>query len=139
MFSEYIYKSSNTSASVSTSDPLLDFKIKLSQLQRVKDTTNGGHIYMIQEREFVNAQLPIYKIGKSTRIVHRMPSYPKDSRVYSIMYTGYNVHRIESMIIDYFDALFVNRTDIGREYYQCNNALEMIRSLSLLFPLITSV
>ena len=46
-----------------------------------------GHIYVVKEREFIKTNENIYKIGRSKNIVRRMPSYPKDSLIYSIMYS----------------------------------------------------
>lgn len=84
------------------------------------DSKNYGHIYMIKEREFVNANLNVYKIGKSTKIVNRMPSYPKNSLIYFIVYVPYDVHKIEKILISECDKNFIQRQDIGREYYECN-------------------
>ena len=84
------------------------------------DIKDYGHIYIIQEREFVNTQQPIYKIGKSIKIVNRMPSYPKNSLIYNIIYVPFNVNKIEKVLINECDKHFIQRSDIGREYYECD-------------------
>lgn len=76
-----------------------------------------GHIYIIKEREFIKTKEPIYKIGKTKNIKNRMPSYPKDSRVYVMYYTD-DIHTMEKDLIKTFDRLFIKRTDIGHEYYE---------------------
>lgn len=78
-----------------------------------------GHIYVVKEREFLKTNENIYKIGRSKNIVNRMPSYPKSSRIYTILYVK-DVVEVEKYIIDRFDGLFIKRTDIGSEYYECD-------------------
>lgn len=74
-------------------------------------------MYLIKEREFLKTHENIYKIGKTTNIKNRMPSYPKDSRVYVIFYCT-NIHEAEKALIQAFDVQFKKRTDIGAEYYE---------------------
>ena len=83
------------------------------------NTTRGfpGHLYMIKEREFVKTNENVYKIGKSTSIKSRMPSYPKNSIIYGIVYSS-DVHKAEKDLIRHFDGRFKRRPDIGREYYE---------------------
>lgn len=76
-----------------------------------------GHLYMVKEREFIKTKENVYKIGKSTSIKSRMPSYPKDSVIYGIVYS-LDVHKAEKDLIKHFDGLFKKRPDIGREYYE---------------------
>ena len=78
-----------------------------------------GHIYVIKEREFLKTNENIYKIGRSKSIINRMPAYPKNSRIYSILYVK-DVNEVEKFMIDRFDKLFVKRVDIGNEYYECS-------------------
>jgi len=87
----------------------------------LEDKTNPGHIYMIQEREFIKTNENIYKIGKSKNIVNRMPAYPKQSKIFMIFYTPYNVNKLEKYIIENCDKMFICRGDIGREYYECTS------------------
>lgn len=75
-----------------------------------------GHLYLIKEREFIKTKENVFKIGKTTNIKNRMPAYPKDSRVYVIMYAQ-DIHTVEKKLIEHFDTSFTKRTDIGHEYY----------------------
>lgn len=72
---------------------------------------------MVKEREFIKTDEAIYKIGKSTNIKSRMPSYPKNSIIYGIVYSC-DVHKAEKDLIRHFDERFKQRPDIGREYYE---------------------
>lgn len=85
-----------------------------------------GYLYMIKEREFIKTHENIFKIGKTTNIKHRMPAYPKDSRVYVIMYCATDIHVVEKKIIEHFDAQFTKRTDIGHEYYFAESESDII-------------
>ena len=80
---------------------------------------NDGHIYIVKEREFIKTNENVFKIGRSKNVVHRMPGYPKNSRIYSIVYAP-NVNEVEKQLIDHFDQIFIKRTDIGNEYYECS-------------------
>jgi len=77
-----------------------------------------GFIYLICEREFLKTNEKIYKIGKTINIKNRMPSYPKDSRLYLCFYCTTNIDTIEKDLILSFDVMFLKRTDIGSEYYE---------------------
>jgi len=93
----------------------------------------SGHIYVVKEREFIKTKENIYKIGKSTCIKNRMPSYPKDSSILIIIQTGsYDVHDIEKQFIRNMDKLFIKRTDIGTEYYECEQGEIMGECMLLL-------
>lgn len=92
--------------------------IEPSRVRKVIRSTHPGHLYLIKEREFIKTKENIYKIGKTTNIKNRMPSYPKDSRVYVIYYCASDIHKVEKELIKEFDKLFKKRTDIGSEYYE---------------------
>lgn len=98
--------------------------------QKVDPLKTDGHIYVVKEREFIKTKENIYKIGRSKNIVNRMPSYPKSSRIYTIMYVK-DVKEVEKFIIDRFDGLFIKRTDIGNEYYECDED-ELMRECSMI-------
>ena len=78
-----------------------------------------GHLYLIQEREFINTDKPIYKIGMSKNIDSRMKHYPKKSKLILIIESN-DVRNDENKLKKVFDEKFKNRTDIGREYYEGN-------------------
>ncbi len=85
-----------------------------------------GYIYIIQEREFIKTKEPIYKIGKTVNMKYRMPAYPKNSCLYLCFYCTTNINIVETYFIDVFDQQFINRSDIGREYYE-GDLWKMIR------------
>jgi len=89
-----------------------------------------GYIYLICEREFLKTNEKIYKIGKTINIKHRMPQYPKDSRLYLCFYCTTNIDTIERNLISSFNLLFIKRSDIGAEYYEGDVTL-MIRHMIL--------
>jgi hypothetical protein len=70
-----------------------------------------------------------------------MPSYPKNSRIVLIFHTKqFDVHRIEKELIARFDALFIQRTDIGREYYEGDvNAIveETVKLMNVVYSSVT--
>lgn len=92
--------------------------VELSRVQKIFQGSNPGHLYLIKEREFLKTKENIYKIGKTKDIKHRMPSYPKDSRVYVIYYCASDIHKVEKELIKEFDKKFKKRIDIGNEYYE---------------------
>lgn len=87
-----------------------------------------GFIYIIQEREFINARLNIYKIGYSESIARRLPQYPKESELKFCVQTR-NFVAFERAVIKRFDVQFKLRSDIGREYYE-GDLCDMIISIA---------
>jgi hypothetical protein len=102
-----------------------------NELQRIKNTSivpkseTEHHIYIIHEREFVNTGQPIYKIGKTTKSIKRLSQYPKDSKL-KLLLAVENCHESEKLLIVKFDEMFVNKAEIGREYYE-GELKEMIK------------
>lgn len=89
-----------------------------SRNKNMETYKTGGKIYLLREREFINKDEPVYKIGK-TRLegLKRFNGYPKGSELLLNMEcTDCDVH--ETILIKLFDQLFINRKDIGREYYE---------------------
>lgn len=79
-----------------------------------------NYIYLIKEREFINSGEPIYKIGKSKQEnAKRFSSYPKGSLlIYQKICSDCNTLELE--IINEFRIKFINRKDIGSEYFEGN-------------------
>ena len=107
-------------------DPIKELRLQLDDLQKVVDSRVTSllpkkeivhHVYIIHEREFVNSGQPIYKIGKTVNPKSRMGSYPKGSNI-KILLDVNDCHESEKLLIAKFDETFVNRPDVGREYYQ---------------------
>jgi hypothetical protein len=78
----------------------------------------NGHLYLIKEREFIKTNENIFKIGKSKNIKNRMPSYPKDSVLYYICFCR-DIDIVEKFMIAHFSTVFIQRQDIGTEYFEC--------------------
>ena len=77
-------------------------------------------IYLLIEREFLQSNLPIYKIGRSSQENDkRIKQYPKGSRLICLI----NVEDskiMEKEIISLFKHKYVQRRDIGSEYFEGN-------------------
>ena len=74
-------------------------------------------VYLLQEREFTKSGENIYKIGKTTRPSERIKGYPKGSILF-LNLPCENCDEMEKLLIKTFDEQFINRPDVGREYYQ---------------------
>ena len=84
-------------------------------------TENAPHfMYLLQEREFVNAQKQIYKIGKTKKgIVDRIKGYPKGSIV-SLVVECDDCDKCEKELLKIFKTNYKQQTDIGLEYFEGN-------------------
>lgn len=79
---------------------------------------NTQYVYLIQEREFINSNQPIYKIGKTKQINNlRFNSYPKGSRLLSQLCCK-DCDETERQIISLFDKKYKRHIEIGREFYE---------------------
>lgn len=79
---------------------------------------NGNYCYIIQEREFIKTKESIYKIGKTAKgCCKRFKKYPKGSILILLLKVDC-CDIIENKIINIFDYKFIQRKDIGREYYE---------------------
>jgi uncharacterized C2H2 Zn-finger protein len=81
------------------------------------DDSDNGHIYLLQEREFIKTNEPIYKIGKSIEVTSRLKNYPKGSNIIAVFPVS-NVQKTESYLIGKFCKSFIRRLDIGHEYFE---------------------
>lgn len=78
------------------------------------------YVYLLKEREFVKTNENIYKIGKSTQInLSRFSQYPNGSILYFQMICK-DCNKIERNVINKFRVKYINRTDIGHEYFEGN-------------------
>lgn len=83
------------------------------------------YIYLVHVREFLNASLPIYKIGMSTKENYmRFNQYPKGSHLLFQM-KCIDCVTMERQLIALFSEKFTCRKDIGSEYFE-GNCDEMI-------------
>ena len=79
-----------------------------------------SYIYLLREREFFRLNEDIYKIGKTEQEPNnRLAGYPKGTEVVLFMNTR-DCHTKEGAIIDIFKKIFIQRTDVGKEYFEGN-------------------
>ena len=81
---------------------------------------SSGFIYLLQEREFIILNQPIYKIGRTSQHgLTRFYQYPKNSKL--ILYSDcIDCVKIEKELINLFNTKFKKRNDIGNEYFEGN-------------------
>ena len=91
----------------------------------VRNPEKAGYLYMIREREFCRLEENVYKIGRSYHFEKRFSSYPKGSEIISCVFVQ-DQYKEERNLIREFDGKFIQRSDIGREYYE-GDRQEMIR------------
>ena len=91
-------------------------------------TTN--YIYLLQEREFIKTKEPIYKVGMTKKENHeRFNQYPKGSVLLFQMICN-DCKNIEKHLINIFKEKFIQRKDIGNEYFEgeYKNMIDIIYS-----------
>lgn len=77
-----------------------------------------SYIYLLREREFLRLNENIYKIGKTEQEPNnRLSGYPKGTEVILFINTD-NCHTMEDKLIYIFKNIFIQRTDIGKEYFE---------------------
>lgn len=82
------------------------------------ESCSSHYIYLIQTREFIKTNEPVYKIGKTTQAgMNRMKQYPKGSRIILFMKCK-NCHDLERIIKEKFIKKYRIRRDIGSEYFE---------------------
>lgn len=98
----------------------LDKVQKSAKLDKDNAYKDGpGHIYIFQEREFITLNQPIYKIGKTRDVIQRYGQYPKGTKVMFCVEVD-KVLESEGKLITMLREKFINRKDIGREYFEAN-------------------
>ena len=86
------------------------------------------YIYLIQEREFINAKKEIYKPGRTAQENgKRFASYPKDSKLL-LQIACKDCLMTENIILKQFKEKYKQRKDIGREYFE-GNSEEMMNDI----------
>jgi hypothetical protein len=107
-------------------------QIKNKPIIQKKKSDTKGFIYIIHEREFVNSGNNIYKIGKTKSIKNRMSGYSKNSDILDITSVE-NCLEAERYLIYKFKDHYINRTDIGNEYFQgdVSSMVKLIHEYSL--------
>lgn len=76
-----------------------------------------GYIYVILTREFLNNKQSVLKIGYTKNIITRFADYPKGSKLALAIFTD-NVKDTEKRVLKKCKELFIQRKDIGLEYFE---------------------
>ena len=86
-----------------------------------KDCNKIGYIYLLQEREFVHSNTPIYKIGKSKQAnVSRFRQYPKGS-ILLFQKVSNDCDSHEKTLKNIFAEKYIQHPEIGCEYFEGNS------------------
>jgi len=79
---------------------------------------NPQYIYLLREREFIKTKENIFKIGKTKQLNNiRFSQYPKDSNLL-LQISCNNCDILEKNLINIFKEKFIQRKDIGNEYFE---------------------
>ncbi len=90
-------------------------------------------IYIIKIREFVNNNQNIYKIGRTTQDnLKRFNNYPKGSILLYYFYCD-DCKIIENNIIQLFKKLFIQKKELGNEYFEGDIYLMMIEIAKIIY------
>ena len=93
------------------------------------DSKTDGFIYLLQEREFIRLNEPVYKLGKTKQTqLKRFASYPKGSSLL-IHLQCFDCDTAERVLIEQFNTLFIRKKEYGSEYYEGDKEL-MIRTIT---------
>ena len=108
---------------------ILTLKIEIPKItisedkKKINLDEKNGSIYLLQEREHIRMNESVYKIGKTTRSVEKRASeYPKKSILY-LSYGGIKLDKlndVETQLISLLSDKYINRSDIGKEYFEGN-------------------
>jgi hypothetical protein len=87
----------------------------------MSEKNHCGYVYLLIEREFINANQPIYKIGRTGQNspLNRLKGYPKQSQ-FILFYSVNNYKNIEQNIkkeLKHRNEI-IHKNDIGEEYFQ---------------------
>lgn len=108
--------------------------IKLIKHDDIKniETEKMNYIYLLQEREFVESNKNIFKIGMSkTNNYTRFKQYPNNSILLFQMKCE-NAVLIEKYIIKNFKNMFINKREIGNEYFEGDKTLMVDKIYNIL-------
>ena len=77
-----------------------------------------SYIYLLIEREFINSNQSVYKVGKTNQPnYNRFKTYPNDSKIL-LHISVENCSEFEESILSIFRRTFIPRVDIGSEYFE---------------------
>jgi hypothetical protein len=100
-------------------------KLKLERLKKIEkeeiktsETIETNILYLIHEREFVNSNKPVYKLGRSKQEgFKRFKNYPKGSNV-KMTIDCIDCVFGEKYLLNIFRKKYIQRSDIGNEYFE---------------------
>jgi len=101
---------------------------EISQSKKVTPVVEIQYIYLIQEREFIKTNEPIYKIGKTKKEnLTRFKQYSKGSMMLCQLIST-DCDEDERVLLGKFRDSYVPRRDIGSEYFEgdCNRMIQDI-------------
>ena len=79
---------------------------------------DAQYIYLLQEREFRKSNENVYKIGKTKQEhLKRFNQYPTNSKLL-LQIECIDCNSIEIILIKMFKNKYIQRTDVGREYFE---------------------
>ncbi len=104
-----------------------------TQEETIKSTQEdkSGYIYVIREREFVNMNQNIFKIGRTENFLRRFSQYPKNSEIVFVNKVN-DQCKIETDLIRKLKQKFKQRKDIGNEYFEAekNSLLDIVKQIT---------
>lgn len=74
-------------------------------------------VYIMHTRECLNANLPIYKIGRSHNLGKRIKQYPTGSNIICVMPCKTSII-CEQLLIEIFKTKFIHKKNYGNEYFE---------------------
>lgn len=102
--------------------------VNVSTLSTLIMNTDTQYIYLLIVREFIKTGEPIFKIGKTTQTNDkRFKQYPKDS-ILLLQLICQNCDLMEKEMIHIFRGKYMQRKDIGTEYFQ-GDYTDMIQTM----------
>lgn len=118
-------KKSKITKGVKTPTSDISNKIKMNE----NYSSNIEYIYLLQEREFLESRINVFKIGKSTQEnLKRFKQYPKGSLLL-LQSKCSDCHTCETELLQLFKKSFIKRSDIGNEYFE-GNSYDMINQIN---------
>ena len=88
---------------------------------KIKEEIKDEYIYLLQEREFIRTNEPIYKIGKTKQeCLKRICNYPNGTKLL-IQILCNDCDKYERLLINKFKELFIHKQEIGNEYFKGNH------------------
>lgn len=100
-------------------------------IKKEEQIDNSGYIYVIREREFVNMNQNVYKIGRTDNFLRRFSQYPKNSEIIFVNKIN-NQCKIETKLIRKLKQKFKHRKDIGNEYFEAEKdaLLDIVKQIT---------